>query len=370
LSRFRIIALLATLAALAIAVTACGGGGDGSGDDPGQVLEDATFEGVESGQVRFHLGLDANGEQSTEAGLRLSGTFRKGAEKGLPELQMAATLRGLGEEVEGLNVRTGLTLLSDRAFIAYEGKEYEVDPTTFGFVKSAVEQAQQQGGAETADATACQKAFEQVRFGQFVENAKNDGTVDVQGTSTTKISGELDVSGGIDVLTKLTEDPACAKQLEAAGTLPTGELDEAKEELTRSLKEASVEIFVGDDDIIRKVAWESKIEPKGADETVLVYGELVLSGVNEEQTITPPSGAEPIERLFKKLDVNPLELFEAGSSGGLGGLLEGATGSLDSAGDAGSGSGGGGAAQQQAYLECLQTAKSAADIQSCTSLRK
>lgn len=373
MSRFRIIALLAALAALAIAMTACGGGGGGGSDeDPSQVLEEATFEGVESGQVRFHLGVDANGEQSTELGIRFAGAFDKAAGQNLPELEVHATVQGLGEEVEGLNVRTGLTLLSDRAFVAYEGEQYEVDPTTFGFVKSAVEQAQQESGAEAADTTACQKALEQVKFDQILKNPKNEGSVDVEGTSTTKVSGELAVPGAIDVLTKLTEDPACAKQLEAAGPLPTGELDDAKRELSSALKDATVELFVGDDHVIRKVGWDFEIKPKGANETVLVYGEMVLSGVNEGQTITPPANAKPIELLFKKLKVNPLELLEAGSSGGLGGLLEGATGSAgggESSSGGGESSSGGGGGSQQAYLDCLQTAESAADLQNCASLR-
>jgi polyphosphate kinase 2 (PPK2 family)/uncharacterized membrane protein YgcG len=369
LSRLRIIALLAALLALAITMTACGGGGsDSSDEDPNEVLEQATFEGVESGHVRFHLGMDANGEQSTEVGLRFAGPFRQATGQDLPEFQVHATLGGSGKEVEGLDVKTGLTLLSDRAFVAYKGVEYEVDPTTFSFVKSAVEQAQQESGAETGDSTGCQKALEEIEFAQLLENPKNDGTVDVEGTPTTKVSGHLEVSGGIDVLTKLIEDPACAKQLEAAGPLPTGELDAAKKELSSALKEVKLELFVGDDNIIRKVVWEFVIEPKGANETVLLYGELVLSEVNEQQTITPPSNAQPIEQLFKKLDINPLELMEAGSSGGLGGLLEGATGSLGSGGGGGSSSGGGSASQQQAYVECLQTAESAADIQNCSSL--
>ena len=54
---------------------------------------------------------------------------------------------GKGEDID---FDGGLTLLTDRAFVEYKGTEYEVDPTTFGFLKSAFEQAQQQGGAEAA----------------------------------------------------------------------------------------------------------------------------------------------------------------------------------------------------------------------------
>ena len=58
-----------------------------------------------------------------------------------------ATARRPGENID---FEGGLTLLTDSAFVDYEGTEYEVDPTTFGFVKSALEQAQQQEGSEAA----------------------------------------------------------------------------------------------------------------------------------------------------------------------------------------------------------------------------
>lgn len=372
MSRFRIIALLAALAALAITVTACGGGGsDNSEEDPQKVVESATLEGVESGKLDLSLHASVKGDEPGEVDVSLSGPFQQVKQGELPETQLEVAVNGEGEG-EKINFEGGLTLLSDRAFIAYEGDQYEVDPTTFGFMKSAVEQAQQESGAEATDVTACQKAAEGLKFGQFMENLKNEGGADVEGTSTTKISGDLDSGGAIDALVKLSEDPACAKQLEAAGPLPLNRLEHAKSEVASALKKAHVDLYVGEDEIIRKVDAELTVEPKGGKgESVEVEFELTLSGVNESQSISAPSGAKPIEQLFQKLGVNPLELLEAGSSGGLGGLLEGATGSSSgSEGGGGSASGGGSAAQQQAYVECLQTAKSAADIQSCSNVFK
>lgn len=380
MSRFRTFALLAALAALAVTFAACGGSSDKSSEDPQKVVDSATLEGVKSGDIELTLGIKAEGEEGGDIDVSLSGPFESGAKGDLPQLAMSATANG-NVEGEDVDFEGGLTLLSDRAFVNYKGTEYEVDPTTFGFVKSSFEQAQQQGGSEAsaADVTACQKAAEGFAVGDFVDDLTNDGSADVDGTSATKISGDLDVDGAIDAIIKLAEDPACATQLEAAGPLPIGELEKAKGEVSSAIKKAHVDVYVGDDDIIRRLAAELTVEPKGASkEKVEVDLDLTLSGVNEEQEISAPANAKPLEGLFQQLDVNPLELLEAGSSGeGLSGLLEGlmegdsGLGSGSGGGSAGgpgrSGSGGSGD-DQQAYLDCLKGASTPADLQQCAGL--
>lgn len=360
MSRIRFFALFATLAVLTGVFAACGGGSsDSSNEDPQKVVENASLEGVKSGEFEMSLNVNAEGEEGGEFEAKVSGPFEAGAKGELPqaEVQVEASGNAQGEDI---NFDGGLTLLTDRAFVEYEGTPYEVDPTTFGFLKSAFEQAQQQEGSE-ADVTACQQAAEGIKFGQFAENLENEGSEDVDGTSTTVVSGDVNVEGGIDALIKLTEDPACASQLEAAGPLPLNELEEAKGELSKAIKKSHVEIAVGDDDIVRKFAMELTVEPPEAKgEKVELEMEITLSGVNEEQSFEEPSNAKPLEGLFKQLGVNPLELLEGASSEGLGGVLEGLMGGA---------SGGSSASSQKAYVQCLGKAKTPADLQKCASLR-
>jgi len=321
LSRFRIFALLATIAALAIAFAACGG--SSSSEDPQKVIDNASLEGVKSANLDLSLGIKAEGEEGGDVNVALSGPFQSGSAGNLPQFALDAKASGTAKG-EDIDFEGGLTLLSDRAFVNYKGTEYEVDPTIFGFVKSGFEQAEQEGGSEgnSADVTACQQAATGLKVGDFVDNLTNEGSADVDGTSTTKVSGDLNAGAAIDALIKLTENPACSAQLEAAGPLPIGELEKAKGELTTAVKKAHVDVYVGDDNIIRKIAGELTIEPKGTkSEKVEVEFDLSLGAVNEEQKITAPSGAKPLQDLFLKLGVNPIELLEAGSSGeGLGGL--------------------------------------------------
>lgn len=379
MSRFRILALFATLAAVAGLLAACGGGSDdggSSGEDPQKVLENAGLEGVESGELDMSLHVTAEGDEGGDVDVSLSGPFEMGAKGELPQLEMTAEASGNAGD-EDIDFEGGLTLLTDRAFVNYEGDAYEVDPTTFGFLTAALEQAQQSENEGEGDITACQEAAEGIKFGKLAEQLKNEGSADVDGTSTTKISGDLSVSGGIDALIELTEDPACSSQLEAAGPLPLGELEEAKGELSEAIKKAHIDLYVGDDDIVRKVDAELTIAPPGAeDEKVELEMEMTLSGVNEEQSFEAPSDAKPLEGLFKQLDVNPLELLEAGQEEGLEGLLEGLLGgSLPGTSSGGSASGGassggadGAGANQKEYVECLQESKSPADLQKCASL--
>jgi len=375
LSRFRTLGLLATLVALAVTLAACGGSSS-SDEDPQKVVENATLEGVDSGTLDLSLDVKATGEESGDIDVSLSGPFQsKGGNQALPELALTAKANG-SVEGEDVDFEGGITVLPDRAFVNYKGTEYEVDPTTFGFVKSSFEQAQQGSGDEAgnADLSACQEAAEGLEFGDFFKSLSNEGSEDVDGTSTTKVSGDVNVGGAIDALITLSENPACSSQLEAAGPLPLDELEEAKGEVTSAVKKAHAEVYVGDDDIVRKIVAELAIEPKGSNEDVEVNLELTLTGVNEEQEIAAPANAKPLEGLFQQLDVNPLELLEAaqgegGFEGLLEGLMEGATGSDGGSGSGGgSGSSGGSSASQQEYLNCLKGAESPADLQKCASL--
>ncbi len=378
MSRFRIFTLLATALALAVAFAACGGS-DSSSEDPQQVIDTATLEGVESGTIDLSLGVKADGDSGGDLDVSLSGPFQSRGLETLPELDMDVSAKG-DIDGESVDFDGGIVLLSDRAFIDYKGTEYEVDPTTFGFVKSGFEQGLSEAGVEgeSVDGTACQEALSEIDLTTVIDNLESDGSADVDGTSTTKVSGDLNPEGAVDAIIALTKDPACSSQLEAAGPLPLDELEAARGEVSKAVKDAHVEVYVGDDDIIRKAVAEMTIEPKDASAgKVEIEFELTLGGVNESQEIVAPENAQPLEGLFNELNVDPTALLEAGS-GGLGGLLEGIDGAT------GGGAAGGAAAESpelevdpedvpsaevsQEYLECLQEAKTANDLQDCASL--
>jgi hypothetical protein len=381
LSRFRILILIlfVALVVLATALAACGGS---SSNDPQAVVDEATLQGIESGKLDLSLGVDVKGEKSGHVDVSLSGPFQSEGEEELPELDLMAKANGSvgGEKVD---FEGGLTLLGNKAYVNYSGTNYEVDPTTLNFVKSAIKKQSGASSQSGEGESGCQEAAGKLKVADFIENLSDAGSADVGGTSTTKVSGELDAPGAIEALIELIEDPACSEQLNAAGPLPsTAELEKAKGQVEEAVKEAHVDLYVGDDHIVRKITAKATIEPpKGSSnesgaKSVGLEIDLTLTGVNEEQTISAPQSSKPLSDLFLKLGVNPIELAgalsgEGGglSGGGLGGLLEGIGGG--SGGSGGGGSAGGGNSSgggQQAYLNCLKEAGTAADIQQCARL--
>lgn len=370
MSRLRIFFLFAALTALATAFAACGDSGSSSAN-PQTVVDSATLQGIESGNLDLSLGLDVKGEEGGSVDVSLSGPFQgQGGGSQLPQFDMTAKAEGSigGDDVD---FEGGLVLLADRAYVNYQGTDYAVDPTTFSFVKSALQQAQRQSGAQgqMPDVTACQNAVSKLQVNDFVDNLTNEGTTDVGGASTTQVSGDLNVGGAIDAFVGLAEDPACAAQLGAAGPLPSeAELRQAQSQVESALKTAQVDVYVGDDDIVRRVSAELTIVPPRGEgdgtESVTLTFDLTIEGVNEEQTIEAPEGAKPLNALFAKLGVNPIELLDAAQGGagapGLGDLLGGLGGA---SGGSGGGSQGGG--NQQAYLDCLKGATTPVDLQNC-----
>ncbi len=387
MSRLRYFVLFAALIALATAFAACGGGGSSnSNENPQTVVNDATLKGIKSGNLDLALGVKVEGDEGGNVDVSLSGPFQSKGKSQLPQLDLTAKASG-SINGQDINFDGGVTLLSEKAFVNYKGTEYEVDPTTFSFVKSAIERVQQRSGAQgqAAGATACQGAVANLKVGDFVENLTNEGSSDVGGTSTTHVSGDLNVPGAIDTLLELTKDPACRAQLGAAGPLPSAsELDKAKSQVESALKTAHVDVYVGDDNIVRRISAELSIEPQnassGGPKKVDLSFDLTLNDVNQNQTITAPSGAKPLNDLFQQLGVNPIELLGAASgqgglsgSGGLGGLLNGLSGAAGGGSPSGGGSesaGGGSSGSQQAYLKCLQGATTPVDLQKCAGLLK
>jgi hypothetical protein len=307
------IALL-VLIAFAAGLTACG---DSGSQDPQTVIDEATLQGIESGTIDLSLEVDAKGREGGDLDLSLRGPFEEGAggSEDLPQLDLTAkadgTINGESVDFDG-----GLVLLPNSAYINYKGVDYEVDPTTFSFVESIIDPESVEGApqGESKSLTACQETVGELKPADFTKGLKDGGEADVGGTETTKVSGELDVPSAIDSLIKLSEDPACKGQLSTAAALPsTAELKDARSEVKGSVRSAKVDVYVGDDDIVRRISAELQIEPrkrtgKGPSSAKVSF-DLSLTGVNEEQEIGAPPSARPLSDLFVKLRINPLELL-------------------------------------------------------------
>jgi len=384
LTRFRATVLLTALIALSATLAACGGGGSSASNDPKQILDEATLKGVESGKLNIWGELGILAPRYGHVFFRVVGPFQSEAESELPELDLRMRVNG-SINGERIDFKGGLTLLSNRAYVGYSGTEYEVDPTTFNFVKSAIKKEAGKQEKSGEDANGCREAASEIKFSDFVDGLKDEGKETLEGTEISRITGNLDVSGAVGALIELIEDPACSEQLSAAGRLPSAsELKRNERKVEEAIKGAQVEVRVGDDHIVRGFSIQAPtiVPPKqdsgaGGPERLGFELNFSLTGVNEEQTIEAPQNPKPLSQLFLELGINPIELAGALSgeglsgAGGLGGLVEKLDGAIGGAsGAGGGGSSGGPGGGQQAYLECLQEAHTATDVQGCARLLK
>lgn len=302
--RFRIPIVLTALCLFVMALAACGG----STEDPQQVLDRATFQGVGSAGFDISLEIKSKGRQAADVDVDLSG--RAQSEGIEVTAKVAGTAQGKPVDFKG-----GLTLLDDHGFVDYQGADYEIDPSNYSFAKSLFFPALSQEGA--ADIAACGRAASGIKAGDLAEGLEDAGSADVAGTETTKVSGELDVPAAVEAMVSLAEDRGCSAQFEALSPFALYKIRQLGDELSASAEKAEVEIYIGEDDIVRKFSAEFTGDLGGGREPVTVNFELVLSEINANRKIEVPSKAKPILVLFGKLGIDPFE-FLSWSRGGEG----------------------------------------------------
>jgi hypothetical protein len=358
-----VLAIFALALPIPAAVAGCGGSGD-SGEDPQTVL-DQTFNNdtkVSSGVVDITANVSAGDQGSFD--FELKGPFQGDPNdpNALPQLDWTATASGQGAG-QTIDFSGQLVVTQDNAYIVYNGQTYEVGTDTFNQFKDAFsKQTAQSGGSSTSGQTFtqnCEAAVQQaggdpsacdISFSDWLTNLSNDGSADVDGTSTTHISGDANVSQIVSDLIEIAKQTGGT----AASSIDTSQLDQVEQ----AISGAHIDVYSGQDDhLLRKLDFTLSIDPSaiaGATpvpiSSVDVEFAVTLSGVNEDQTVSAPSGpTKPLSDLLGGL----------GAFGGLGSSLPG-----------GSGLGGssGGSSSSQKYLDCVSKATSSADQQKCLSL--
>jgi hypothetical protein len=365
LTRIRTLFAVCALALPVPAILAgCGGGGD-SGEDPQTVLDD-TFSNdqtISSGDLNLSLGVNASGDQGGSFEASLSGPFQGEPDnpQAIPQLDWTASVKGSGAG-QSIDFSGGLVVTTDNAFVEYNGKAYEVGSDTFKQVKDQLEaQAGSTAVAPTSFAEGCKQALEQagatdtsgceIDLESWLTNLSNEGTEDVGGASAVHIHGDLDVE---KVLTDIGNLAAAFPGAADSGFDPS-----QLGAFSSAVTDASMDVYSGESDhLLRKVDLSLSIDPSaiagGAaaipiDSVDISFG-LELDGVNEQQTIEAPSGAQPISQLLSDLGVSP------GDLGAIPGLP----------GTSGGGGPSGGSADD--YFQCIQQAGSdPQEINKCAS---
>jgi hypothetical protein len=339
LSRVRVFFLIAALLALATAFAACGSSDSGgsSNEDPQKVLNE-TFnpnQKIESADLDASAKIEISGQQSANFEGSLSGPV-DGHGNGVPKFDLTAKLSGEGGG-QSIDFEGGVTSTGDAAFVSYQGTDYKLDPTTYSFVRQAFLSGQKQQSSKSN-----LSAFKDV-----LTNLKNEGTEDVAGTQSIHVSGTVDVSKLIAAIKPLARQ---AQSLGgAAGSVPS---PAQLEQIQNLVKSATFDVYSAEDThLLTRLAGNLELEDTSGSGTATITFDVTLGGVNEPQTVEAPSTAKPISELYQQIGFDPSTL------GALGGLAPSTGGST----------GGTGGTTPQIDQQCLQQAKTAADLQACVS---
>jgi hypothetical protein len=369
LTRFRAFFLISMCALLATALTGCFGSGGG---DPKQVVDQATFKGVQ--QAQLNLSLDATGTSSQGGTVKasLTGPFESQGKTKLPKFDLKVQASGSGPNASSTlssGVSAGATYTGTEAFVTYGGTTYALPASLTSSINTLYESTAKQqlaAGTSSQQTQARQQLVDQ--FKGSLTDLKSEGSADVGGTQTDHISGKLDIAKILDAALRASS--------QASGIAPS--LPNASQ--ISSAAQASFDLYVGQSDhIIRKLDLTvkvdlSKIVPGGR--ALEVHFTIELDNVNKPQQISAPANAQPLPaQLVQRLNQLQGQLKNLGG-GGLGGL--GALGSLGGAGASGGGtatpslpsvpSSGAASAKLKKYQACLQNAQDTAALQACASL--
>ena len=291
--------LLPFLAALALAIGACGGSGDddsGGGEaassstDVNQLLND-TFTGskeIKSGNVDLKIAIDAQGGSSQLNGpinATLSGPFQSQGGGALPEFDLQASLEGGGQ-----NLKAGVTSTGDKGFVSFQGTDYVLDDNTFKQFKAGYEQAQKQ----SKDDQGASLATLGIDPRKWLTDPQNEGEAKVGDTDTIKITGGVDVAKLLDDVNAALEK-ASSLGVSGAQGVPEKLTEQQRQQVADAIKDPKVEIYTGKDDkILRRMVVNMGVDAQGTSGTVAF--DVSLTDLNEDQDIAEPAGRQAVHR--------------------------------------------------------------------------
>lgn len=294
--------ILPVLFALSLALAACGGGGN---SDSAKETVDKAFQGsIDSANVKLGVNVELEGvpQLSDPVKVQLEGPYKSNGDEKIPSTDWDVSVSGGGQNIEAGVVSTG-----DNAFIEFGGQAFEVGEEQVATLNKQI--ASQAG----KDKDTSFKDFG-IDPTSWLSDAKDEGKADVGGEEATHITAQVDVEKMVKDLNQVVEK---APSGATGGQKPPKITDAQIKKITEVVKAPRIDVFVGDDDKLRKVAMDVEFEVPEADQKAangIEGGKIAFSieftKVGEEQEIKAPENAQPISQL----------------GGALGGVLGGAAG--------------------------------------------
>lgn len=295
---------------VALLLVGCGGGGDGEGGsseaEPLISVEGAGWQGLKSGELHVLLQF-GTASGSEVVGMQLQGKFLHAAGERLARFDMA--LEAFGKlERHPVQFFASLLRSGDHAVVNYAGSIYQLDPAAFGLLEAVL----------AKDGTACFDRAAALDLPPLLEDPKAVGRTDEAGTAVFWVEADLDVSGAIEALEKLADDPVCGRQLRALAPHPLGALFASPKAFAEATREATVSLGVDQHHLLRNLTLNWVMGPHGGEgEATEFEFSFSLEDVNRTAALPGPLATAPFPALLRQFGLRPEAIREANPGGAL-----------------------------------------------------
>lgn len=319
-------------------IAGCGGGDDSK--DVAEVLDKAFKSPIGSADVQLDLEIELNGIEELEdpIQLTLTGPYQSGGDDEIPSVDWEITV-----SAQNQSFTAGLTSTGDRAFIGFQGTDYEVSRSTVAALNRQIAESRKRGGTrDLADFG--------VKARDWIIDAEEEGDEEVAGVDTTHVSGKLDVTKVLEDLNKIVQE---ASKLggQIGQTAPPALTDEQKKQVEDVVDDPGFDAYVGkDDDTLHRLSAdiefsvpESSRDRVGGLEGGRISFSIEFASIGGNQTVQAPENPRPVSELTTQL------------RGLLGGALGGATAAPGGSGDTGAEPAPTDPEKRQAYQDCVET---------------
>ena len=319
-SRRMLLLLALALVVLVLAVAGCGSSGAASpssspaataasGQSADQIVKDsaAKMATIQSASFSADFGLQVQGDTSkmtdpTSKALLTQGitVHAEGKSQSKPASAVDMTM-SLG--IAGQNIDFGLRAVGKKVWVQYQGAWYAVDAKS---TRTLGSQAQ----ASSAPTQLKNLGIDPSSLASY----QLLGTEDLNGVQVYHVKATADPKKLAAALMKAATDPTLSKELGGAssqlGTLGSGLTQQGKQQaqqLAKSLKTATVDLWIGvDDQYLYKAQFDAALDTTGQQGAqgvtgMTLKGSVALSGFNEPVKVAKPTSAKPFKTLLNQL---------------------------------------------------------------------
>ena len=291
----RLVLPLALVFALGVAACGSDSGGGESSADAEKLLQEAFSNKIESGKLSLDAEIQVDGVAQLDRAveLKLSGPFADNGPGEVPSLDWDFSFSGAGQ-----SIAAGATVTTDNAYVSFQGADYEVGSALFQQFAQAFKQ--QSGGGED---TLSQLGIEPDKW---IKEPKIDSEdEEVAGEETTRVTGEVDLLAVLEDVSKASDRMGTV----GSAQNPFEDLSDAdREKIEDAIEEASVEVYVSnDDETVRRFVLdlefqipEDERQDAGGAEGGSAKIDMELADVGEKQDISAPANPRPLAELLSR----------------------------------------------------------------------